>query len=153
MDITNTDLDGSPPWVRLAWVGMRALIGGSAASDIVSEAPMFAMARGLFMAITPHLAADSGTADVSLTALIDAGVGDLTMFHWLTSNLPDGFCQVAVIDRQGNRLVGNAALDCIDRYGPGLKPFYQVDLRPLRLLPEPQDLLPSTSARAPVAAA
>lgn len=155
MDITPTDFDGSPPWVRLGWAGMRALIANSEARDIVSEAPMLAMARALFMAITPHLAGDADSADVSVTALIAAGVGDLTMFHWLTTNLPHGFCRIAVVDKKGARLVGDAALDCLERHGPGLTPFYQVDLRQLRLLDESREPRPSTAAAtsAPAAAA
>lgn len=114
---------------------------------------MMAMARGLFMTIVPHLSSQDDTADVSLPELAAAGVSDLIMFHWLVTNLPHGFCQIAVVDRRGNRLLGNAALDVIERYGPGLRPFYQVDLRQLRLSVESHAQPMAHGKAAPAAAA
>lgn len=115
---------------------------------------MMAMARGLFTTIVPHLTGQDDTADVSLPELAAAGVSDLIMFHWLVTNLPHGFCQIAVVDRRGNnRLLGDAALDVIERYGPGLRPFYQVDLRQLRLSAESHVLPAVHGQAAPKAAA
>jgi|APMI01.1.fsa_nt_gi hypothetical protein len=134
MDNANDDLDGSPPWVRLAWTGLCTLIANGEARNLMDEAPIQAMARGLLMSIAPHLGGDRDTADLGLSALIDAGIGDLTLFHCWATSMPSGFCQIAVIDSRDNLLLGEAALDVMARCcGPGLMPFYRVDLRQLRL--------------------